>query len=714
MKIKTNLQWLTSVALVSAAIAGCSHQPVETPSAEKVAHSAQQVKDTDFLWLEGVEDKRALNWVEEHNKVTHEALATTSHFKELYSKNLDVYQSNERIPYITQRGEYYYNFWQDAEHQRGIYRRTTLSSYKSDNPQWEVVIDFDALAKQENENWVYKGMNCLYPKEILCLVNLSRGGADATVVREFNMKTKSFVENGFKLAEAKSSIAWIDSNTVFVGTDFGEGSLTESGYTRIVKRWKRGTPLADAKTVYEAKPESIYAYGARFFSKDGSLDMLVEAPTFFTNVAYVLTDKGRVKIQKPDNAVISGYFNKQAFISLKSDWNVNGKIFKQGSVITIPMEDLLAGKKNFELFAAPSQSNTIAGISFTKSYVLVSWLKDVKSSVSVYKQDKSGKWQSRDLPFDANGRISVFGTNENSEQFFLSYESFLQPDSFYIVNGKNLKSEKLRQLPAFFDASKYETAQHFATSKDGTKVPYFIVKPKGMSSDSSNPTLLYGYGGFEVSLRPSYSSTVGIDWLEQGGVYVLANIRGGGEYGPAWHQAALKQNRHKAYEDFEAVAEDLIQRKVTSPKHLGIQGGSNGGLLMGAMLTRRPELFNAIVCQVPLLDMLRFHKLLAGASWVGEYGSPDIEEERKYLASYSPFHQLTKTASYPKVLFTTSTRDDRVHPGHARKMVAKMEALGHDVFYYENTEGGHGGAANQKQSAYLNAMVYTYLMDRLK
>ncbi len=675
-----------------------------------------QANDSDdpFIWLEEVEGEKALSWVKQQNDISLSELESHPEFKILQAKNLEVYQSKQRIPYIIQRGQYYYNFWQDDVHVRGIYRRTTLAEYRKDAPKWETVLDFDALAKAEDENWVYKGMDCLYPEKNLCLVDLSRGGSDATVIREFDMRTKKFVKGGFELPEAKSSVSWIDENTLFVGTDFGGDSLTTSGYPRIAKRWKRGTPLEEAQQVFEGKVDHVGSFTSRLFSKSGNLDITVEAPAFFVNTVHILQKEHWIKLDKPDSASLIGFFNQFIFLQLKDDWKMGDVVYPAGSIIYENIEKVLSNKANYIILLEESTNKSVANISFTKSSILVNWLEDVKSVLERYRFNDDGSYSIEAIELESNGRITVKATNEDSDDFFVSYENFLQPDTLFYVNGSTLKVEKLKQLPTYFDASPYESKQFFATSKDGTQVPYFVVKPKNMKFDGKNPTLLYGYGGFKVSMKPGYSATIGMDWLEQGGVYVLSNIRGGGEYGSSWHRAALKKNRHKAYEDFEAIAEDLIKRKITSPKHLGMRGGSNGGLLMGAVLTRRPDLFNAVVCQVPLLDMLRFHKLLAGASWMGEYGNPDNPDERAYLESYSPYHNVKKDVEYPRVFFTTSTKDDRVHPGHARKMVAKMTALGHEVMYYENTEGGHGGAANLKQSAYLNALIYTYLIHQLK
>lgn len=665
--------------------------------------------DDSYLWLEQVEGEKALTWVKQQNKQSTELLTNLPNYKLLYNNSLEILNDKTRIPYASAMGDYYYNFWKDENNTRGIYRRTTLAEYKKPEPKWETVLDVDALAKAENENWVYKGMNCYYPAYERCIVSLSRGGADATVIREFNLKTKSFVDGGFELPEAKSSISWYDDNHLFVGTDFGEGSLTDSGYPRIVKLWQRGKDINTAKTIYEANKASVAAGGYTIHDGDTKVHLVQDATTFYTSDSYVLQQDKLIKLAIPADASISGLYQGNVFVELKSDWQG----FVQGEVIYTNLDLLLANKAKFTSFFKPTETVSISSIDFTKSAILVTVMDNVKDVLYRYQLDDKNQWQAQQVGFDVNGSVSVFNTNTDKDDFFVTYTSFLEPATLYLVDGNTLAIDKVKGAPAKFDASKYQTQQYFATSKDGTKVPYFVVKAKDIELNGKNPTLLYGYGGFEVSLQPYYSATTGKNWLELGGVYVLSNIRGGGEYGPRWHQAALKKNRHKAYEDFEAIAEDLIKRKITSPKHLGIQGGSNGGLLMGAAFTRRPDLYNAVVCQVPLLDMKRFNKLLAGASWMGEYGNPDIADEWDYIKTYSPYHNLSKDTQYPKVLFTTSTRDDRVHPAHARKMVAKMKDMGHDVLYFENTEGGHAGAANNEQRAMMSSLVYAYLFERL-
>ena len=695
---------IVTASLATLAISGC--QITDKPNIV--------VKpDSDYLWLEEVQGKKPLNWVNAQNQKAFAALKSNEQYQQSYDENLRQLNSTDRIAYATQRGDYLYNFWTDKNHQRGLYRRTTLSEYQKEKPTWETILDIDALAKKDGKSWVYKGIDCLYPDYNRCLINLSPGGSDAVVVREFDIATKSFIKDGFTLPEAKSSISWRDENSVFVGTDFGAGSLTDSGYPGVVKIWHRGTPLSSAKQVYHADKSSVSASG--FVMRDGkqSIHMIYDGTSFYSSKVFILDNDKKIKLDIPKDAGISAFLNGNLFIKLKSAWVINGETLAQGSIVFAPLSDILSGSASYKTLLAPTPSLAITSVRATKTALLVSVLDNVKSKVLRFTNDNN-QWHAKPVAIDDKGSISVFNTNESTDDFFLNYTSFLKPATLYKVDGQSGKLTQLKAQKSQFNSDDMVTHQYWATSKDGTKVPYFAIMKKDTKLDGKNPTLLYGYGGFEVSLKPSYSALTGKNWLEKGGVYVLSNIRGGGEFGPSWHQAALKKNRHKAYEDFEAIAMDLMDRNITSPAHLGIQGGSNGGLLMGAAFTRRPDLYNAVVCQVPLLDMKRYTKLLAGASWAAEYGDPDQPDMWEYIKTYSPFHNLDEKADYPKVFFTTSTKDDRVHPAHARKMVAKMQDLGHDVYYYENTEGGHAGAADNKQRADMYALVYSYLWQQLK
>jgi len=665
-----------------------------------------------YLWLEDVEGEKALAWAEARNSESLEILENLPEYQTLYDKNLAVYDSEDKIAYPRIRGNYLYNFWKDAKHERGLWRRTSIEEYGKDEPQWETLLDLDALAKAEDENWVWHGAGCLHPDYERCLISLSRGGADADVTREFDIPSRQFVENGFYLPESKGGASFIDQDTVFVSTNFGEGSMTESGYPRITKLWKRGTPLSEATVLYEGTAKDIGVFSYLVHTTEKDYPLVVVAPTFFTNAFYLLSEGKLKKLDIPADADIETIFQNQLLIGLKSDWQRDGQTWKQGMLVSIDIDDLLQGEGRVSVVLEPDSRSAISSVNRTRDMVLVNRMEDVRNRLDTYSL-VDGKWIGRSIDAPPMGRIGVTTTSEDSNFFYFTYTDFLTPTTLYQAEGVS-KPQTTKSLPAFFDATPYKVEQHFTKSKDGTRIPYFLVSAKDIELHGKNPTLIYAYGGFEVSMRPSYSATIGMDWLDRGGVYVLANIRGGGEYGPAWHKVAQRENRQRSYDDFYAIAEDVISKKITSPRHLGIRGGSGGGLLVGMLFTQRPELFNAVVCQVPLLDMKRFDKLLAGASWVEEYGDPDNPEDWAWLQNYSPYHMLDKDTEYPRVFFTTSTRDDRVHPAHARKMVAKMTAMGKPNLYYENIEGGHGGAANNRQQAKVQALMYTYLINELK
>jgi prolyl oligopeptidase len=675
--------------------------------------SAETVNEDPYLWLEGVEDEKALDWVRERNARTQAALEAEPGFEALRADLLAIFDSNERIPYVGKQGEYYYNFWRDAQNERGLWRRTTLAEYRKAEPAWETVLDLDALAKDEGENWVWSGSTCLRPDYRRCLVSLSRGGADASVTREFDLVDRRFVEDGFVRPEAKGGLGWIDENRVYVYTDFGEGTTTSSGYPRIVKEWTRGTPMSEAKVVYEGGDGDMYIYAYRDHTPGFQRDLVGRVIAFYNDELYLRGDDGQLTRIDAPNSASKSVFREYLGLELRQPWEVGGKTYAAGSLLVARLDDFLAGKREFELLFEPSERTSLAGYGALKDHYFINVLEDVKNRIYLLTPGKDGWKRERLAGAPDFGSVSISAIDaEESNDYWMTVTDYLTPTTLYL-GGVGREPERLKSLPAFFNADGLAIEQHFATSKDGTRVPYFQVGPKELKLDGSNPTQLYGYGGFEVSQTPTYSATVGRAWLQQGGVFVVANIRGGGEYGPRWHQAALRENRHRAYEDFAAVAQHLIERRVTSPKHLGIRGGSNGGLLVGAMVALYPDLFAAGVSAVPLLDMQRYHKLLAGASWMAEYGDPDKPEEWEFIRTFSPYHLLQDGRKYPAVLFTTSTRDDRVHPGHARKMMAKMEARGDDVWYYENIEGGHGGAANNRQSAYMNALWHTFLRQRL-
>jgi len=665
-----------------------------------------------YLWLESVEGGNALAWVRGQNERSEAYLRANPLFEGLEKRNLEILTSEDRIAYPGLRGGEVYNFWRDAEQVRGVWRKTTLEGYRQSDPDWDVLLDVDALAEQEGENWVWAGSGCRYPDYDRCIIGLSRGGADAAVRREFDLETRSFVEDGFVVPESKSRLGWRDLDSVFLGPASDASQMTDSGYPRLVQIWERGTPIESAKTIFEGEQTDVAVSGIRVWDGDAFYDMIVRSPTFFTRHYHLYRNDEIQRVNVPDDANLVGLLNGQMLIELKSDWEVASAVYPQGALIAAPLEEFLGDAPRAQVVFAPGERSSISQVVTTDQTVIVNVLDNVVARFERFVFE-DGKWVSESLDAPAMGALSIVTADDRSDRFFFNYTGFLAPSSLYEADAMANTQTKVRSEPSWFDADGKSVVQYEATSADGVKIPYFVVTPQGFDEDSTYPTLLSAYGGFEISRTPFYSGIIGSSWLSKGGVFVLANIRGGGEFGPGWHQAALKENRQRAFDDLIAVSEDLIERGITEPSKLGIQGGSNGGLLVGAVMVQRPDLFNAVVCQVPLLDMLRFHKLLAGASWMAEYGNPDDPEERAYIAEYSPYQNVAPDARYPKAFFTTSTRDDRVHPGHARKMVAKMVDQGHDVLYYENIEGGHGGAANLKQSAYLNALIYAYLHDRL-
>ena len=678
---------------------------------------AEPAAEDPYEWLEEVLGDKALEWVKARNAIVQNRMEGEPSFEKLRSDLLEILDSNARIPFVSKRGEYYYNFWRDKTNERGLWRRTTLEEYRKAEPKWEVVLDLDALGKTENENWVWKGASLLRPDYQRALITLSRGGADANITREFDLKTRSFVADGFKLPESKGSVSWIDIDHLFVSTDFGDASMTDSGYPRMAKLWKRGTPIEQAKLVYEGKQEDMSVGAVHDDSPGFERNFVTRNIAFYNDELFLVKDSGElVKIDAPNTASKS-VFKQYLLLELREAWTIDSKTYPAGSLLVSDFDRFLRGERAFEVLFEPSSNTALSSVTTTKDHVVINVLEDVKNRLYVLTPSTTESptaWRREPLVgAPAFGTVNVTAVDsDESNDYFMTSTDYLTPTTLSIGTvGK--APEELKRLPHFFDSVGMQISQHFATSSDGTKVPYFMVAKKDLNLDGTNATLLYGYGGFEISLQPNYSATVGRAWLTQGGVYVVANIRGGGEYGPRWHQAALKENRLRAYEDFAAVAKDLVARGGTSKQRLGIQGGSNGGLLVGNMITLYPELFEAGVCQVPLLDMKRYNKLLAGASWMAEYGNPDYPDQWAYIRKFSPYQNVQPSVAYPKVLFTTSTRDDRVHPGHARKMMAKMESQGHAVWYYENIEGGHGGAANNKQSAFMQALAYTFLKQEL-
>ena len=671
-----------------------------------------------FLWLEEVESEKALTWAKERSDADTEVLKAVPEYAEIHARLLEIYNSRDRIPAPGFRGAWIYNFWQDADHVRGVWRRTFLDEFVKDQPAWEIVLDLDALAEAEGENWVWSEVNCLGPDYRHCMIGLSRGGADATVVREFDTVSKEFVDGGFTVPEAKHQIDWMDENTLWVATDFGEGSLTTSGYPRIAKQWQRGTPLNEATTVFEASIDDVFAFAYSSHTQEARYDLVNLTPEFFRGTSYLRLGGRLVKIDIPEDAQMQGFFKNHILVSLRTDWTVAGATYPQDALLAIGLDDFLKGNRDFEVLFEPSERVALDQVQSTRNHLVYTTLDNVHSRLYRLAPEENG-WTKEEIELPGIGtvRLNQRGSSDSffsdsTDDFFFTYTDFVTPSSLYLV-GHDGTPKKIKSSPAWFDATGMTVVQNEATSKDGTEIPYFVFMPKGFEADGANPTVIYAYGGFEVSRLPRYSGADGASWVARGGVYVLANIRGGGEFGPKWHQAAMQEKHQNNFDDLIAVAEDLIERKITSPKHLGIMGGSQGGLLVGGAFVQRPDLFNAVACAVPLLDMKRYNKLLAGASWMAEYGNPDTDDW-DYIKLWSPYQNLEKKADYPEVFFWTNTRDDRVHPAHARKMVARMSEMGHKVYYYENTEGGHGSGANLNQSAYTDALEYAYLWMKLR
>ncbi len=701
---------IVAALMAGLAVAACSakEQTAVKDSFDPAAH----------LFLEEVEGEQAITWVKAQNERTLGLLQSDPRYQGYYDAALRIATSKERIPLGSIRNGFVYNFWQDEEHERGLWRRAKVADYAGAEPKWETLLDIDALAKAEGANWVYKGVDCLPPANVDCMVSLSDGGKDATRLREFDLTKKAFVAGGFDLPEAKSDAVWVDKDTLLVATDWGSGTLTESGYPFVVKRLKRGQTLAEAVEVFRGTAQDVAtsplvlgdSAGKRWFGA-------VRGETFFTSSFHMFPDGGGapVKLPIPLKSSPRGLYNDRLLVTLEEDWTPEGQgFFKSGDLIAFSWSSFLKDAKlpAVELVMHPSERQAIQDVSVAKGGVLLGLSDNVVLKV-LQLNEAGGKWTSKEIALPPNGSAGVAFADEEELAAFLTFENYLSPDALYTYDVGSGALKQIKSLPAWFDAAPYQVDQYEAISKDGTKVPYFVVHKNDIALDGSNPTLLYGYGGFQVSQTPNYSGTVGKLWLEQGGVYVMANIRGGGEFGPAWHQAGLKLKRQVVYDDFIGVAEDLIAKKITSKDKLGAMGGSNGGLLMGVMFTQRPDLFKAIVCQVPLLDMLRYHLLLAGASWMDEYGDPEVPEERAWLEKLSPYHNVKADAAYPEIYFETSTKDDRVHPGHARKMAKRLEDLGKPFLYYENTDGGHSAAANQREAARRAALEYTYLARKL-
>ena len=669
-----------------------------------------------FLWLEAQRGTRALAWVRKQNARTIPVLQGDPHFKSLYADALSVARNAGRIPYPSRIDGYVYNFWQDVKNPQGVWRRTTSASYATAHPRWTSVLDFDSLGKKQHIHWSFSGAQCNWPNERRCLISLSNGGEDAVTVREFDLRTRSFVRGGFDLPRAKQDVVWDGSDALLVARPWMPGQVTASGYPYVVKRLRRGHPLASAVEVFRGKPTDVSAAPIALYDGSGHRVVLFErGVTFFTTKYYLMTPHGVKQIGFPEKADVEAMVDGKIVLLLQQNWKVGGVTFPQGALVSVDLAALRADPARLKPTAIYESGplDSVDAVAQTKTRLVVTAYHNVRGRAFVFTPEAHDRWSRRALDLPDNSSIGVADTDMRDDIAYLSVTGFLVPTTLWRVNGATGAAAVAKAEPKMFDASNDVVEQHEATSKDGTKIPYFIVRPRKLAYDGANPTVLYGYGGFSVSMTPSYSGTLGKLWLQRGGVYVLANIRGGGEFGPAWHDAALTVHRQRAYDDFYAVAQDLIARKITSPRRLGIQGGSNGGLLMGVEFTQHPSEFNAADIQVPLLDMLRYEKIDAGASWVGEYGSVSNPVQRAFLASISPYANLRGGVAYPEPFIWTTTKDDRVGPQHARKFAAKLAAMGVPYLFYEVTEGGHAAGANINEDAYTHALEWTYFTMKL-
>jgi prolyl oligopeptidase len=662
--------------------------------------AAAQNANDPYAWLEDVHGNKQLAWVKEQNAKSLGLLKADPRYRKNYDSVLEVLDATDRIPMGSLRGGYVYNFWQDAANPKGLWRRATIADYQTHAPKWDVLLDIDALAKAEKENWVFAGSECA-PRETRCMIRLSRGGGDAVVIREYDLAAKKLATDGFALSEAKTDASYLDDDTVLFAT--AKDGETSSGYAIKVRLWKRGTPVANAPVIYEGRKEDVLVAPVVFHTQQGNFAIVQRAVSFFETEYFALENDKVVQMDIPLSADVKGMFDRAIIATLRQDYLRNGVSYPKGALVAFRKHS------KAEVIFAPGPRSSVESVGVGRDKLYAAITDNVIGAVHAFTADGKG-WPDTVLTLPGQGSADIVSTNDYGPEALFSFENYLTPPTLYFDGGDNAP-KPIKSLPARFDSASLVTEQFEATSKDGTKIPYFVTRPKDLKGPV--PTILYGYGGFEVSLTPGYSANFGRLWLSHGGIYVVANIRGGGEFGPAWHDAALKTKRQHAYDDFEAVAADLAARGLTTPKQLGIMGGSNGGLLVSTVMVQKPELFGAVVCQVPLIDMIAYTHIGAGASWIGEYGDPAIPAERDYILTYSPYQNVKAGVRYPPVFFVTATSDDRVSPVHARKMAAKMEALGADVLFYENTDGGHAAAADHKQSAEMWGLSFVYLAQKL-
>ncbi|WP_439144469.1 prolyl oligopeptidase family serine peptidase [Sphingomonas faeni] len=669
-----------------------------------------------YLWLEDKDGAGPLAWVEAENAKTLPRLQNDPRYKTFYAEALAIASAKDRIPMPNQLFGRIYNFWRDAEHPQGIWRWTSEAGYAQADPAWTTTLDLDALSKAEGKKWVWKGASCLPPEERLCLVALSEGGEDAVTYREFDLKAGQFVTGGFVLPTSKQGATWIDADTLMVSRDWGAGSMTASGYPFVVKEVKRDQPLTAAREIFRGEAsDQLGTYADVMTDGQGNRVVMIQRrQTFFGGEKHVVTGSGikpagLVKLDVPARVFPAGMVDGQVIFSTSEAW---GQI-PAGAIASAPLAEVRKGRFTPTLVFAPTARQSVDGVSVTRDHVVASVYDNVRGRAVVFTHADNG-WTSRAVALPDNASVDVASTTDRSNALFVQVTSFLQPTTLWSLDaGPAGVPKQVKALPAKFDASNAEVEQFEATSKDGTKIPYFVVHRKGVALDGTTPTIMTAYGGFESSMTPYYSGVTGKLWIERGGSFVLANIRGGGEFGPKWHDAGRKTKRQVIYDDFAAVGQDLIARKLTSPEKLGIYGGSNGGLLMGVEFNQHPDLWKAVVIQVPLLDMIRYEQIAAGASWVDEYGSVTVPEEKAFLETISPYQNIRKGVAYPEPYIWTTTKDDRVGPQHARKFAARLKEYGLPYLFYEDTAGGHSGDADIEQGARLQALQMTYFAQKL-
>jgi prolyl oligopeptidase len=684
------------------------------PSAAPSTLTDLDAPNDPFIWLEDVESPRSLAWVDGQNKLTAKRLESDRRYALFHDEALAIFTAKDRIAEPEFLGDGIANLWQDAAHPKGLWRRTTLSGYRAADTPWETLIDLDALGKAEGRDLIFKGATCLAPEDRLCLVRLSNGGKDAVEIREFDTRSKTFVANGFHVPEGKNSVQWMDKDTLLVATDWsGTGAdLSRAGYPLEVRTVKRGQPLAAAATLFRGQPSDNQVNARVLRGRDHEVAAVVvdRGVSFFEGEHFLITPNGPARLPLPRKASLDGLVDGQLVFTIREDWQGHAG----GALLSCDLADLKRdpARARATLVLQPGPTQAVEATRRTRNRLLVSMLDNVKGAVDSYAHGPDG-WTHVRLALPPDSSVVFDAASDDDDRAFITTEGFLTPPTLWLADAASGAMDKVKSLPARFDGSGDVVEQLFATSADGTRIPYFIVRPKGMAHDGSHAVQMFGYGGFEVAVTPVYKPELGKLWLERGGVYVMANLRGGGEFGPRWHEAAMREHRQRAFDDFAAVAKDLMARKITSPRHMGIYARSNGGILTTVSMTQHPELFNAVVVESPLIDMLRYHKLSAGASWMAEYGDPDVASDRAFIAQYSGYQNLKPGVKYPEPYVTTNTKDDRVHPGHPRKFAAKMESMGYPVLYYENTFGGHANDADPELNARRWARHYVYLSQKL-